>query len=119
CIVLQAISLFEVLAYPQKIRSQDVSRYENKFKLLQNKLPAQGVFGFVSDCPDINEDPSAKMFSAQYALSPRIIVNSADTRLVVVHSCSETTAELAHVKFGLIPHIDLGNGVMLFRKETE
>ncbi len=119
CVALQGISLFEVIAHPEKIRKQNVAKYEKKFAPVRRYLPTRGIVGYASDCVEVGEDPTAKMFSAQYALAPLIITNAADTPLVIGYSCNSAIAKPMLEASGMATHLDLGNGVVLLRRVAE
>jgi hypothetical protein len=92
-----------------------------KYELLRPLLPQDEVTGFVLDDPHLNPDliqPDARLFLAQYALSPRLVGPDATSRLVIVESdCPESVPDVAAAA-GWILLSDLRNGVRLYRTDV-
>jgi hypothetical protein len=95
-----------------------VARYES----LRPLLPTDEVIGFALDQRHVDARrmyPGARLFLAQYALSPRLVANRTTTRWVIVDSDSpEIVPEMATSAHWALT-ADLGNGVRLYRTDVK
>lgn len=98
-----------------KFRGDSTSRYQDRFRGVREKLPAQGVFGYFSDIQDHTENRAA-MALTQYALAPLVLRESTDLPTVVgnFHRGFPAPEELR--RKGLVLRFDAGSGVVLFGK---
>jgi hypothetical protein len=99
---------------PRCPAEQCMDRYEPLGEL----LPAATVTGFLADQRHLDPEAmplDARLYLAQYALSPRRLVGGATSRWVIVDSdCPETTPEVAASSHWILS-ADLRNGVRLYR----
>ena len=104
----------------QECRSteQFVARYEP----LRPLLPTAEVTGFVLDKRHLDAGlmyPGARLFLAQYALSPRLLASRTAARWVIVDSDSpEIAPEMATSAHWTLT-ADLHNGVRLYRTDAK
>lgn len=85
---------------------------------LLNELPADSIAGYVSDLDVTSPGGQAAMYSMQYTLAPRLVVPPERAPVWVIGNFSRP---LDYQSFGkersLVFLKDLGNGVVLFRKQ--
>jgi len=135
--------LFECIFFPERI-SEDISGEINRFITVRPLLPGRGIVGYISDDltaeeierakeeiagtkvtkeiarTKINEEISTiRIYIAQYALSPVILVRSLHYPLIVGNFRHSNPDLDIYRKQGLIPVRDFGNGVVLFKRESK
>ncbi len=100
-----------------KFLGDAISRYQDRFRGVREKLPPQGVFGYFSDISDHTENRAA-MALTQYALAPLVLRENTDLPTVVgnFHRGFPAPEELR--RKGLDLSFDAGSGVVLFGKAT-
>ena len=110
----------ENIRFPEKT-AQDIAKYERRFIELRRQLPSRGVIGFTTDVGknEEREDPDARKLTAQYSLAPVIIVESLDYPLVAGHFRNPSPDLETYRQMGLIRLRDFGNGIILFRHESQ
>lgn len=109
--------LVETCISPEKL-SVEVFRYEKRFFSLRELLPRHCVAGYVSDDADEEEDGTARLYVARYALSPVILVRSLEHRFIVGNFHNPSAGLELYKKKGLIPFRNFGNGVILFERPS-
>lgn len=105
----------DILLYPEKLRVEDISRYEKRFEAAKGTLPGHGVIGYRSDCSDMsNINCIARFYLAQYALSPIILDRSPEQTLILGNFRNAATVQdkLSDDVVKLL--MDSGNGVKLY-----
>lgn len=109
--VISYLPIFRyILLSPEKVRTEDISRYEKRFVAVKSTLPTRGVIGYISDCSDMhNINCIEGFYIAQYALSPIVLVRSSKPTLVLAnfHNADVITGKSAKL-------LDSGNGVELY-----
>ena len=92
-------------------------------------LPGHGAVGYIDGLADdelstprqkysLDEElPTARIYLAQYALAPVILVRSLDHKLVVGNFISPPPDLEIYRKMGLVPLRDFGNGIIIFKRE--
>ena len=106
----------DCLAHDQYSPEQFVARYEP----LRPMLPKEEVTGFVLDechTETTRLHPGARLFLAQYAVSPRRLTQDAASRWVVVDSDSPAIVPDIAAKAHWTLLADLRNGVRLYRTD--
>lgn len=104
------------------IGNDEVTLFEKRFEGLRRELPAHGVVGYVSDGQpkDIRFGPAAvEYYLTQYALSPTIVVDSPEPRLVVGNFRKPDTSVNVIERNKLTLLRDFGDGVMLLGHRVE
>lgn len=119
CIILQILSLIDIIVSPQKVRSEDITFYEKRFKNLTRVLPSNGTVGYVSDCVENVYTINTRLYIAQYALAPVIIVKSADAQFVVGNFCDSVITPGSNYELIFNSCKDLSKGVALFQRKDE
>jgi len=123
-LLLAAYSVVSLLGeqkalYVNSVRFQGdaISRYQDRFRGVREKLPPHGVFGYISDVTE-HTDNRAAMFLTQYALAPLVLRESTDFPVIVgnFHTGYPTAEEIRRKGFYLI--FDSGGGILLFGKAT-
>jgi hypothetical protein len=90
-----------------------------QFAPVRARVPATAVLGYASDLPLSSDAGKAGFFAAQYALAPRILVDSASRdrfEYVLGNWARKQDYAAAGKSRGLDPIEDLGNGIFLYRK---
>ncbi len=98
------------------LKSQNILHYEKRFDALRRMLPPRGVVGYISDDTNDVEDSKARLFVAQYALAPLIVVRSLDYGLVVGNFRKPVDKTRLFRDYGLIVAKDFGNGTFLLER---
>lgn len=119
--IISYLPFFRVfLAFPEKLRVDDVSRYIRRFEAAKTMLPEHGVIGYRSDCSDMsNINCIADFYLAQYALSPIILDRSPKHNLVLGNfgnpdaTQRESTGDIVKVL------MDSGNGIKLYLVDSK
>jgi hypothetical protein len=118
-----------VLSYPDLPATDPVTIHEARIAQLLPLLPAVGEVGYVTTVENdrifaaekafINVEFLAQYVLTQYTLAPRIVRNSPDLPLVVGNFIDGPPAPGFLEKNGLVPLKDLGDGLVLYRRERE
>lgn len=97
-----------------------IGAQKERFGAAQGRLPANAVVGYISDVPTADALGQAMFFGAQYALAPRLLVGAeAGTKpewWIGSFSKPQDYAAAGAAQ-GLVLVEDLGQGVVLFRRE--
>lgn len=121
CAMISYLPVFrDFLAFPDKLRDQDISRYEQRFEAAKRILPEYGVIGYRSDCNDITDiNCLAGFYLAQYAVSPVILDRSPGHALILGNYSSADPTELESESNtdGMSLLMDSGNGIKLYRMD--
>jgi hypothetical protein len=97
-------------------------RFVARYEALRPLLPREEVAGFVLDEGHLETKrlhPGARLFLAQYAVSPRRLTRDAGLRWVVVDSDSPEVAPDMATKAHWTLQADLHNGVRLYRTDVK
>ena len=120
--------LYECVVFPESI-IENISGYLNRFVTLRDVLPRHGAVGYIDGLDDdelstpgkkysLDEElPTQRIYLAQYALSPVILVRSLDYQLVVGNFINPPPDLEMYRKMGLVPLRDFGNGIIMFKRE--
>ena len=104
-----------IRSYRKTAGVDDASLYDKRFGRLKGMLPSHGVVGYITD-----EKFDAKTFYlTQYALSPVILVNNTEPKLIVAYF-NDSSSSIQFCKDNnlfLLEKVD--NNVMLFSKKAE
>lgn len=103
----------------KNLKTQNISYYEKRFEGLRHNLPSRGVVGYISDDTNDGEDSKARMFVAQYALAPVIIVRSLEHELVIGNFRKPVDEKKLCSSYCLTIIKDFGNGVFLFKRTAK
>ncbi|MBU0651780.1 MAG: hypothetical protein KKG96_02735 [Proteobacteria bacterium] len=106
-----------------------VTIHEERIRQLKPLLPASGEIGYITTVENdrifgfeksfTNVEFLAQYVLTQYTLAPRIVRNSPDLPLVVGNFIDGPPAPGFLEKHGLVPLRDLGDGLILYRKERK
>ena len=128
-LIVNLYTLANNIIFPEK-KIEYISAYLNRFKPLREILPRSGAIGYIDGLADedittprkkylIDEKlPTLQLYLAQYSLAPIILVRSLDCQFVVGNFRDSKPDFKTYRKMGLIPLRDLGNGVVLFGRES-
>lgn len=105
----------DILLFPEKLRVEDISRYEKRFEAAKGMLPEHGVIGYRSDCSDMHDiNCIARFYIAQYALSP-IILDRSPARTLILGNFRNAGTVQEKLSDGVVKLLmDSGNGVKLY-----
>lgn len=117
CIILQVLSLIDIIVSPQKVSSEDITFYEKRFKNLIRVLPSNGTVGYFSDCIEDVYNVNARLYITQYALAPVIIVKSVDSQFIVGNFCDSVITPGSNYELIFHSGKDLSKGVTLFKRK--
>lgn len=116
-----------VRSYPDLPATDSVTIHEARIAQLLPLLPASGAVGYVTTVENDRIFAAEKAFQnveflaqyvlTQYTLAPRIVLNSPDLPLVVGNFIDGPPAPGFLEKNGLVPLKDLGDGLVLYRRE--
>lgn len=104
-------------------RNDDVSKYEQRLAGLRETLPRRGAVGYLTDVASGEVMAKAKAMKSyyltQYAVAPVVVVNSAEEDLLIgnFHTQRAYRRAISDPKLRVVK--DLGNGVVLLRRESE
>ena len=108
----------DLLLFPEKLRVEDISRYEKRFEAAKGMLPEHGVIGYRSDCSDMSDiNCIAGFYLAQYALSPIILDRSPEQTLILGNFRKAGTVQSKLSDDGVKLLMDSGNGVELYHMD--
>jgi len=115
--------------YPGIPETDPVTIHETRIARLLPLLPPSGAVGYVTTVENREIFAAEKTFTnveflaqyvlTQYTLAPRIVRNSPDLPLVVGNFIDGPPAPGFLEKNGLVPFRDLGDGLILYRKERK
>jgi hypothetical protein len=115
--------------YPGLPGTDPVTIHEARISQLMPLLPPSGAVGYVTTVENGEIFAAEKTFTyveflaqyvlTQYTLSPRIVRNSPDLPLVIGNFIDGPPAPGFLEKNGLVPFRDLGDGLILYRKERK
>jgi len=115
--------------YPGIPETDPVTIHEARIAQLRPLLPASGEIGYITTVENdrifgfeksfTNVEFLAQYVLTQYTLAPRIVRNSPDLPLVVGNFIDGPPAPGFLEKHGLVPLRDLGDGLILYRKERK
>jgi hypothetical protein len=118
-----------VRSYPDLPGTDPVTIHEARIAQLLPLLPASGVVGYVTTVENdrifaaersfTNVEFLAQYVLTQYTLAPRIVRNRPDLPLVIGNFIDGPPAPGFLEKNGLIPLKDLGDGLLLYRREPK
>ena len=93
----------------------DISSYESRFSELRKDIPRDGVIGYLTDADPNLTSTSAEYYLAQYALSPAVVANNIDQKLVMANVHAPQPPAFYQSR-GLDLVRDYRDGVMLLQK---
>jgi len=99
-----------------------LSRRLDLLEPVRGIVPAGAGIGYLSDRPLADIEAAARLFSAQYALAPRLVLpwqRLPGARWVVGDFTSQAPIAGMAEKHGLRVVRDLGEGVVLFHKDLK
>jgi len=115
--------------YPVTQETDPVTIHEARIAQLRPLLPSSGAVGYVTTVENREIFAAEKTFTnveflaqyvlTQYTLAPLIVLNSPDLPLVVGNFIDGPPAPGFLEKNGLVPLRDLGDGLILYRKERK
>jgi hypothetical protein len=115
--------------YPAIPETDPVTIHEARIAQLRPLLPPSGAIGYVTTVENGKIFAAEKTFTnveflaqyvlTQYTLAPRIVMNSPDLPLVVGNFIDGPPVSGFLEKNGLVPLRDLGEGLILYRKERK
>jgi hypothetical protein len=118
-----------IRSYPHLPGTDPVTIHEARIVQLLPLLPASGVVGYVTTVENDRIFAAEKAFQnveflaqyvlTQYTLVPRIVRNRPDLPLVVGNFIDGPPAPGFLEKNGLVPLKDLGDGLVLYRRERK
>lgn len=114
-IIVTNVGLLKVMS-SNGFRNEDVSSYEARFGNLREHLSGVDKVGYMSDCQGNQNDAAARLFIAQYAVAPVIVVDSIESELVIGNFCHSKIDKALWTEKKLLLIKDFGEGVMLFRR---
>jgi hypothetical protein len=136
-IIILAILLYSLVSYvqffeayssfPEKIYSKiidfpcnsvtlNISRYEERFLQVKKMLPASGVIGYVTDSYNYDYDSLSRIYVAQYALAPLIIVRSSKPSFIIGNHGEKFAGKINNPNSDISLLVTYGDGLMLFRR---
>lgn len=85
---------FAYLSYPKRITTKiidfpynninlNITQYEKNFMEAKKSLPSSGIIGYVTDYNNYDYDSLSRIYLAQYALAPLIIIRSSKPSLIL------------------------------------
>lgn len=95
------------------------ARYAPAKSVLQSAGDAAKVIGYLSDSPYEQPRGQVLFFTAQYALAPRLVSTKPDQEWVLGNFAQPGDWAAAGAPHGLRVEKDLGNGLVLYRKERK
>ncbi len=105
----------EIRFYRKTTGVDGVTEYDKRFGRLKGMLPSHGVVGYVTD----KKFDAKAFYLTQYALSPLIIVNNTEPKLIVAYF-SDSSRSIQFCKDNNLFLLEkLDNNVMLFSKKAE
>lgn len=98
---------------------EDAPVYEERLGRLREMLPRHATVGYVDDFPAGPLDTPGKFLLTQYVLAPVLVVPGPHQPLVIrnMHRPQNQPLTAAERRWTLVE--DLGNGVHLYRTETD
>jgi len=108
-----------VTSAPSLIGRDEISLYEKRFEGLKKILPKHGVVGYIAEEGAEAVRANTEYFLTQYALSPIIVVNTQERRLVVGNFSPAVSGSKVATDRNLTLLKDFGNGVMLLSNEVK
>ena len=133
-VCLAGYSVFSLLwqqirLYPGIPETDPVTIHEARIAQLRPLLPPSGAVGYVTTVENGEIFAAEKTFTnveflaqyvlTQYTLAPRIVRNSPELPLVVGNFIDGPPAPGFLEKNGLVPLRDLGDGLILYRKDRK
>jgi hypothetical protein len=133
-ILLALLSAFNALrqnalSYKEAPETDPVTIHENRIAQLKGFLPAPGSVGYITAVENERIFAAEKTFSnveflaqyvlTQYTLAPLVVRNSPDYPMVIGNFIDGWPAPGFLEKNGLVVHRDLGDGLVLYRKEEK
>ncbi len=105
----------EIKFYRKTRGVDEVTEYDRRFGRLKGMLPSHGVVGYVTD----KKFDAKAFYLTQYVLSPLIIVNNTEPKLIVAYF-SDSSRSIQFCKDNNLFLLEkLDNNVMLFSKKAE
>ena len=100
-----------------KVPSDAVSQSEERLERVKERLPSNGVIGYVSDDLGIDEGLAWRRYATtQYALTPLILERTGEHELVVGVFQDQDKIPTVAINKNLLITEDFGDGIVLFRK---
>ena len=108
-----------VTSAPRFIGRDEITLYEKRFEGLKKILPKHGVVGYITEEGAEEVRANTEYCLTQYALSPVIVVNTQERRLVVGNFSHAAGGSKVARDRNLTVLKDFGNGVMLLSNEDK
>jgi hypothetical protein len=102
--------------YSRNAGTFGVAAFDGRFINIRKTIAPNTVFGYFSDNPEHSQVNQAEYYLTQYALAPALVVESANTPLVVANTHAATPNVAALQAAGLALVQDFGNGILLCRR---
>lgn len=116
-LLLLLVILASATIHPDRKHSDDVGFYEERFGSLRSWIPAGETVGLLTNFPAGGFESIRELFLAQYVLAPVVVViREKQPPLVIVDVYADQPPLPAGALAGLEPVMDLGNGVVLYRR---
>lgn len=93
----------------------EIGLFDKGISLVRPSLPTSGTVGWYTDAPG-GASALQEFYLAQYALSPVVVVNNTDQKLVVA-SIHSAQGKVTDPNLQLVR--DFGNGIQLLRNRTK
>lgn len=104
---------------PRFIGRDEITLYERRFEGLKKILPEHGIVGYITEEGAEEVRANTEYFFTQYALSPVIVVNTQEPRLVVGNFSRAAGGSKIAAERNLTVLKDFGNGVILLSNENQ
>lgn len=102
------------------VRNNDIVLFEGRYEALRPHLPGHGTVGYATDAPPeevLAKDEHARdYYLTQYTLAPLVVANSLQHDVIIGNYDSAESGRAAQLP-GFEKVLDLGNGVVLFRRQ--
>ncbi len=117
CAFIQNVSEFgnSMRRYLKSPRTDEVTRYENRFADLREVLPKHGVVGYVTD--QHYPESGRQYFQTQYTLAPSIITWGKGYHLVIGNFHGTADGSDITKTLDLVLLREFGDGLFLFKNE--
>jgi hypothetical protein len=109
------LTIFNFMLDASGMKFPEIGLFDNGISLVRQSLPTSGTVGWYTDAPG-GASALQEFYLAQYALSPLVVVNNTDQKLVIA-SIHSAQGKVTDPKLQLVR--DFGNGIQLLRNRTK
>jgi hypothetical protein len=109
------LTIFNFMLDASGMKFPDIALFDKGIALVRPSLPTSGTVGWYTDSPG-GASALQEYYLAQYALSPVVVVNNTNQKLVIA-SIHSGPAKITDPNLQLVR--DFGNGIQLLRNKTK